>query len=160
MDADNSIERCMDVTTRTLHEVFAALYQHGVVLERMLLKPNMVVPGYKSGQKATPEQVAELTLECLRRNVPAQVPGIVFLSGGLSDEDATHYLDVMNKVPGARPWKLSFSYGRALQAAALKAWQGKQENREKTQKAFLKRARLNGLAAKGEYDAKLEEQSA
>ena len=160
MDTDHKIERSFAVTDAVQQEVFHQLHLHKVDFGGMLLKPNMVVPGYKSGQNATPQQVADLTLECLRRNVPPQVPGIVFLSVGLSDEDATLYLDVMNKTAGPKPWKLSFSYGRALQAAALKTWQGKQENREKTQKAFLKRARLNGLAAKGEYDAKLEEQSA
>ena len=160
MDTAHSMERSFAVTDAVQQEVFRQLHVHKVDFAGMLLKPNMVVPGYKSGEKATAEQVAARTLEVLRRNVPAQVPGVVFLSGGLSDEDATRYLDVMNKAAGPKPWALSFSYGRALQHAALQAWGGKAENKEKTQKAFLKRARLNGLAAKGEYDPKLEEQSA
>src|SRR5205823_4465580 len=142
-------ERSLTVTDMMQSEVFRQLKLHRVHLPGILLKPNMVVPGYASGQRATAQQVADWTLAVLRKNVPASVPGIVFLSGGLSDEDSTEYLDIMNKAPGAKPWALSFSYGRALQHAPLSTWAGKKENVGKAQQAFLKRAKLNGLAAQG-----------
>jgi fructose-bisphosphate aldolase class I len=156
MDGDHSAARSFEVTDAVQHRVFHALHEQRVHLPGILLKPNMVVPGYKSGEKATAQQVAEWTLTVLRSNVPAAVPGIVFLSGGLSDEDSTEYLDVMNKAPGPKPWALSFSYGRALQHAPLTAWGGKAENVAKAQQAFLKRARLNGAAAKGQYSREME----
>jgi fructose-bisphosphate aldolase, class I len=155
MDADNTIERCLDVTTRTLHEVFIALYDAGVALEGMLLKPNMVISGKKCSVQAPPEKVAQLTIECFKRTVPAAVPGIVFLSGGQSASQATHHLSLMNAM-GNLPWQLSFSYGRALQDEALKAWGGKQGNVANAQKAFASRAKLNGLARSGKYEPKME----
>jgi fructose-bisphosphate aldolase, class I len=159
MDADNSIERCYEVTSATLHEVFDQLHRHKVVLEHMLLKPNMVISGKKSSKQASVEQVAEETVRCLRRHVPAAVPGIVFLSGGQSDELATAHLGAMNRL-GPHPWVLSFSYGRALQAPSLKSWSGKPANVAAGQKAYLHRARMNGLAVLGKYDTKLESELA
>jgi fructose-bisphosphate aldolase, class I len=156
MDGNHTAERSFEVTDAVQQEVFRQLHLQRVHLPGILLKPNMVVPGYQSGQRATPQQVAEWTLRCLRANVPASVPGVVFLSGGLSDEDSTEYLDVMNKTPGPKPWALSFSYGRALQHAALNAWAGKPENKAKAQQAFMKRAKLNGLAAQGKYSREME----
>jgi fructose-bisphosphate aldolase class I len=155
MDADNTIQRCHQVTEQTLHETFDALYDHCVVLEGMLLKPNMVVAGKKCLAQATPELVADLTLHCFRRTVPCAVPGIVFLSGGQSAAQATHHLSHMN-ARGPLPWSLSFSYGRALQDEALKAWNGKAENVGKAQKVFAARARLNGLATMGQYQPAME----
>lgn len=155
MDADNTIQRCFQVTEQTLHETFDALYDRGVVLEGILLKPNMVIAGKKCPAQATPELVAELSLQCYRRTVPAAVPGIVFLSGGQSASQATHHLSLMN-AKGPLPWQVSFSYGRALQDEALKAWGGKPENVGKGQKLFAARARLNGLARGGKYEPKME----
>jgi len=160
MDGKHSMERSFEVTDAIQHEVFHQLNLHRVYLPGILLKPNMVVPGYESGEKSNAQAVAQRTLDVLRKNVPAAVPGIVFLSGGLSDEDSTEYLHVMNATPLEKPWALSFSYGRALQQSALKTWAGKAENREKTQREFLKRARLNGLAATGKYDRKMESEAA
>lgn len=156
MDGAHSMERSFEVTDAAQHALFHELHRQRVLLPGVLLKPNMVVPGYASGERATPQQVAERTLDCLRRNVPASVPGIVFLSGGLSDEDSTEYLDAMNKAQGPKPWTLSFSYGRALQQSALKAWAGKAENKGVAQREFLKRARLNGAAAMGKYSREME----
>ncbi|WP_348765408.1 class I fructose-bisphosphate aldolase [uncultured Salinisphaera sp.] len=156
MDGANSIERCEEVTDRVLDAVFAELKAQNVMLEGMLLKPNMVIAGKQCPQQAGVEQVAQATLRCLKRRVPAAVPGIVFLSGGQSDELATAHLDAMNRM-GPQPWKLTFSYGRALQAPALAAWGGKDENIAAAQKAYLKRARNNGAAARGEYSADMEE---
>lgn len=155
MDGDNTIQRCMQVTEDTLHATFVALREHGVVLEGMLLKPNMVVAGKKCAAQATPELVADLTLQCFRRTVPCAVPGIVFLSGGQSASQATHHLSLMN-ARGPLPWQVSFSYGRALQDEALKAWGGKPENVAKGQKLFAARARLNGLARSGKYEPRME----
>jgi fructose-bisphosphate aldolase class I len=155
MDGANSIERCEEVTDRVLNAVFAELKTQQVMLEGMLLKPNMVISGKQCPQQASVDEVAQTTLRCLKRRVPAAVPGIVFLSGGQSDELATAHLDAMNR-EGAQPWKLSFSYGRALQAPALDAWRGKPENVEAAQQAFLKRARNNGAATRGEYSAAME----
>jgi fructose-bisphosphate aldolase class I len=155
-DGKHSIERSFEVTDAIQNAVFRELHLQRVHLPGILLKPNMVVPGYESGQRSNAQQVAEMTLTCLRRNVPAAVPGIVFLSGGLSDEDSTEYLDAMNKLPGAKPWTLSFSYGRALQQSSLKVWAGKSENVDRTQREFLRRAKLNGLAAMGKYSREME----
>ncbi len=155
MDGDHTIQRCLQVTEQTLHETFDALYDHCVVLEGMLLKPNMIVAGKKCAAQPTPELVAELTVQCFRRTVPAAVPGIVFLSGGQGASQATHHLSLMN-ANGPLPWQLSFSYGRALQDEALTAWGGKSENVARAQKAFASRARLNGLARAGKYAPKME----
>jgi fructose-bisphosphate aldolase class I len=155
MDADNTIERCFEVTSDTLQAVFGELYRQRVSLEHMLLKPNMVIAGKKCAVQASVEQVAEKTLRCFRRHVPAAVPGIVFLSGGQTDEQATAHLDAMNRL-GPLPWTLSFSYGRALQAPALKAWAGKEAQWKQGQEAFKHRSKMNGLATMGRYEAKLE----
>jgi fructose-bisphosphate aldolase class I len=155
MDADNTIEVCEDVTARTLRLTFQELQRQRVALEGMILKPNMVVSGKKCAKQADRRAVAEATLRVLRQQVPAAVPGIAFLSGGQSDEDATAHLDEMNKLGGG-PWALSFSYGRALQAAALKAWSGRTENLAAGQRAYLHRAKMNGLAATGRWEQKLE----
>jgi fructose-bisphosphate aldolase class I len=156
MDGSHSIEQCSTVTTDTLHTVFDMLIAQRVDLDGMLLKPNMVIPGKKfSGGPATPEQVAQATVTCFRNVVPAAVPGIVFLSGGQGDEEATANLDAINKL-GPHPWQVSFSYGRALQAAALSAWKGADANAEAGQKAFLHRARMNGLARAGTWTADAE----
>jgi fructose-bisphosphate aldolase class I len=155
MDGDHSIERCQEATGDALAATFAALRRHRVQLDGMLLKPNMVLSGGDCPTQAGVEQVAEATLACLRDNVPASVPGIVFLSGGQSDEVATAHLNAMNRLGGA-PWQLSFSYGRALQAPALKAWKGESANRSAAQKAFHHRARLNGAARYGRYSEAME----
>jgi len=157
MDGDHGIERCFEVTEATLRLVFVALQQHGVVLEGILLKPNMVIAGSGCRQQAAAEQVAAETLRCFRRTVPAAVPGIVFLSGGQSDEVATANLSCMNKLGGG-PWPLSFSYGRALQHAPQHAWQGKAANVDAAQKAFLHRAKCNGAAALGKYTVAMEKE--
>lgn len=155
MDGGHSIDVCYDVTFRTLRTVFKALLDHRVVLENILLKPNMVVPGKKCADQADVVTVARRTVECFERVVPAAVPGIVFLSGGQSDEKATAHLNAMNAA-GAQPWELSFSYGRALIATALKTWSGKADNNQAAQKAFYQRARLNGLARSGKYSEAME----
>jgi fructose-bisphosphate aldolase class I len=156
MDGDNSIEVCEAVTTRVLEATFAALRLQRVLLEGMVLKPNMVLPGKNCPQQVDVQTVAAATVRTLRRCVPAAVPGIAFLSGGQSDELATQHLDAMNKMEGA-PWSLTFSYGRALQAPALKAWAGQSANAEAAQKAYFHRAKLNGLAATGRYSEAMEE---
>ena len=153
MDADNSIDVCEEVTDIVLQAVFNELAAQEVLLEGIVLKPNMVISGIKCKEQASVQEVAERTLKVLKRRVPPAVPGIAFLSGGQSDELATAHLDAMNKL-GPLPWKLTFSYGRALQAAALKAWGGKDV--EAGKKAHLHRAKMNGLAAKGEWDQSLE----
>ena len=155
MDGDHTIERCDRATRDTLAEVFAALRRHRVRFDGMLLKPNMVLSGSDCPTQAGVEQVAEATVACLRDNVPASVPGIVFLSGGQTDEAATAHLNAMNRLPGA-PWQLSFSYGRALQAPALKAWKGEAANGPAAQRAFLHRARLNGAARSGSWTEAME----
>jgi fructose-bisphosphate aldolase, class I len=155
MDGDHTIERCDRATRDTLEEVFAALHRHRVRLDGILLKPNMVLPGSDCPTQAGTEQVAEATLACLRDHVPASVPGIVFLSGGQSDEAATAHLNAMNRL-GRAPWELSFSYGRALQAPALKAWKGEAANGPAAQQAFHHRARLNGAARSGSYTEAME----
>jgi len=155
MDRDHTIDRCYEVTIETLERVFAELNGQRVELEGMLLKPNMVVPGKKCSQQVDHRAIAERTIAALRHAVPAAVPGIVFLSGGMSDEDATARLNEMNKL-GPHPWELSFSYGRALQAAALDAWKGDPSNFEAGQKAFSHRAKMNSLARSGKYDESME----
>jgi len=155
MDAENSIERCDEVTRLAQRLVFDALRAHGVYFGGMLLKPSMVISGKGCPVQASVQQVAEMTVACLLDNVPASVPGIVFLSGGQSAELATAHLDAMNRI-GGLPWKLSFSYGRALQQPALDTWRGDQSKVQAAQTAFHKRARLNGLAAVGGYDANME----
>jgi fructose-bisphosphate aldolase class I len=155
MDADNTIERCYDVTARVLHAVYGELDRQGVDLEGTLLKPNMVISGKKCATQVPAERIAELTIDCFLRHVPAAVPGIVFLSGGQSEVEATENLNAINRVGG--PWPLSFSYGRALQASALSAWGGDPGNVESAQAAFLHRARMNSLAVAGEWKAELEQ---
>src|SRR5499427_8057828 len=159
MDGDHDIDRCYEVTEWVLKETFHQLYQQRVALEGMVLKPNMAVPGKKSAKKASFEEVAEKTVKLLKACVPAAVPGIAFLSGGQSDEEATAHLDAMNKL-GNLPWGLTFSYGRALQAAPQKAWGGKTENVAAAQRAFSHRARMNGLAALGQWKSDLERKAA
>jgi fructose-bisphosphate aldolase class I len=158
MDGEHSahcIDRCFEVTEWTLRTVFRELYDARVSLEGMVLKPNMVISGQKSAKQASAAEVAEKTVRCLKATVPSSVPGIAFLSGGQSDEAATEHLSLMNAM-GGLPWALTFSYGRALQAAALKAWGGKTENVAAGQRAFTHRAKMNSLAALGKWDAKLE----
>ena len=155
MDADNTLEVCWEVTTRTLHETFDALYAFGIDLAGTLLKPNMVIAGKGSAEQANSERVAEATVDCFRGVVPAAVPGIVFLSGGQSEVQATENLHAINRVGG--PWPLSFSYGRALQQSALKAWAGDPANADAAQAAFIHRARMNSLAVAGEWSAELEQ---
>jgi len=151
MDGGHTIDHCDEVTERVLRSVYAALSVQGVLLEGTLLKPNMVLSGNECDNQANVEEVAEQTVRCLRRTVPTTVPGVVFLSGGQSDELATAHLNAMNKLTGTTPWKLSFSYGRALQAAPLKAWSGKPENLSNAQAALLERAAANGAATLGAY---------
>jgi fructose-bisphosphate aldolase, class I len=162
MDGDHDIDTCEQVTEWVLKEVYQQLYYAKVPLEQTILKPNMVIAGKKCPKQAGRQEVAERTMKVLARCVPPAVPGIAFLSGGQSDEDATAHLSLMNAMRPAGggsvpwPWKLSFSYGRALQAAALKAWGGKTENVAAGQRAFAHRAKMNGAAALGKWDEKLE----
>ena len=150
MDGTHDIDRCAEVTEWVLKEVYQKLFYARVTLEQTVLKPNMVIAGKKCAKQASREEVAEKTVKILKRCVPVAVPGIAFLSGGQSDEDATAHLHYMNAL-GSLPWKLSFSYGRALQAAPLKAWSGKAENVAAGQKAFAHRAKMNGLATLGKW---------
>ena len=159
MDGDHTLERCYQVTCDTLHDVFEELYAQRVEFEGMLLKPNMVVPGIKCAKQVSVDEVADRTMQVLKRCVPGAVPGIAFLSGGQSDELATAHLNAMN-ARHKMPWALTFSYGRALQAAPQKAWSGKKENVAAAQAAFAHRARMNGLAATGEWKAELEKKAA
>jgi fructose-bisphosphate aldolase class I len=150
MDGDHDIETCYDVTEATLRSLFSALYEHNIMLEGTILKASMVLPGKDCPEQIDAEGVAEATVRCLRSAVPAALPGIVFLSGGQSDEDATRHLNVMNQI-GPHPWPLSFSYGRAMQQAALKLWAADPKgNYEEAQRTVAQRARENGLAALGE----------
>jgi fructose-bisphosphate aldolase class I len=158
MDGDHTIERSFEVTSRTLHAVFTELRDQRVHPEGILLKPNMVLSGYGSSEQASHEEVAAETIRCFKRHVPAAVPGIVFLSGGQSDEDATANLNAMNAM-GAHPWQLSFSYGRALQAPALKAWRGQEENAEAAQHAYYHRAKMNSAARTGMYAPEMEREA-
>ena len=155
MDGDHGLERCEAVTGQVLRAVFHSLARQRVLLEGMLLKPNMVIPGKGCPDQATPERIAEATLRCFRRTVPAAVPGIVFLSGGQSAEEATRNLDAMNR-RGPQPWKLSFSYGRALQQPALKAWAGQAGRVADAQAVFSRRTACNGAAALGQYHGGME----
>lgn len=155
MDGEHTIQRHAEVTEAVQQAVFSALYRHNVVLELMILKPNMILPG-KDTRRAEPEEVAQATLKVLRRTVPAAVPSINFLSGGQSPEEATENLNAINQFADNAPWLLSISYGRALQQTALHAWQGKSQNIKQAQQALLKRARLNHLAMLGEYQPKME----
>lgn len=158
MDGDHDIDRCYDVTELTLKLLYEELYFARVALEGTVLKPNMVIAGKQCEKQAGVSEVAEKTVKCLRASVPAAVPSIVFLSGGQSDEEATAHLNVMNaEHRGDLPWSLSFSYGRALQAAPLKAWSGKAENEKAAQAAFAHRARMNGLATTGDWSDGLEQ---
>ena len=156
MDGSHTIERCEEVTGIVLHAVFRALFEQGVTLEAMLLKPNMVIAGKECTSQASEEEVATATVRCLRRYVPAAVPGIVFLSGGQDARLATLHLNAINRRPDPKPWRLSFSYGRALQDPALKAWQGRDENLAVGQKAFYRRASSNGAASVGKYTDEME----
>ncbi len=155
MDGAHKIERHFDVTQQTLETVFQALYEHRVVLEGMLLKPNMVLSGKDCPQQASVQEVAESTLNCMKRVVPAAVPGLVFLSGGQSDLQATEHLNAMNRLEGL-PWQLSFSFGRALPAPVLKAWKGDPANVADAQRAFHHRAWCNSKARFGKYTAEME----
>lgn len=155
IDGNHSISRCAEVSEMVFHEVFHALHRHHVILEYIVLKPNMMVPGKESSYRATPNQVAIETIKVLRRTVPAAVPSINFLSGGLSPQDATAFLNAMNQ-QNHQPWELTFSYGRALQEPALKAWKGNVSNKQITQEALFKRAKLNGAARYGEYQTSME----
>ena len=155
MDGDHDIERCYQATEMTLKFVFEQLYLQRVALEGIVLKPNMVIAGKKSAKQASIQEVAEKTIKCLKACVPALVPGIAFLSGGQSDEEATAHLNAMNAI-GGLPWKLTFSYGRALQAAPLRVWAGNNANNSKAQAAFAHRAKMNGLASLGKWQQSLE----
>jgi fructose-bisphosphate aldolase, class I len=159
MDGGHDIDRCAEVTTWVLKETFQELFYNRVALEGMVLKPNMTVPGKKSPKRPSVAEVADKTLRVLKECVPAAVPGIAFLSGGQSDEDATAHLDAMNKM-GPLPWRVSFSYGRALQHAPQTTWSGKSENVAAAQRAFSHRAMMNGLAALGQWKADLERKAA
>jgi fructose-bisphosphate aldolase, class I len=159
MDGANDIDRCYEVTQWVLKETFQELYYNRVALEGMVLKPNMAIAGKKSPKRAGVAEVAEKTVRLLKACVPPAVPGIAFLSGGQSDEEATAHLDAMNRI-GNLPWKLTFSYGRALQAAPQKAWSGRPENVATAQRAFAHRARMNGLATRGQWKSDLERKAA
>ena len=159
MDGDHTIDRAEEVTGAVLAAVFAELREQRVLLEGMLLKPNMVLAGYESSEQPSDEEVAERTLRCFHRHVPAAVPGIVFLSGGQSDEDATSRLNLMNRM-GPQPWEVSFSYGRGLQAAALTAWAGDNDNVEAAQEKYRHRAECTGAARRGEYSEDMERSAA
>jgi fructose-bisphosphate aldolase class I len=159
MDGGHSLERCSEVSEQVLSTVFDQLFAHRIALEGMVLKPNMVISGKKAPNRASPEQVAEATLRVLKRHVPPAVPGIAFLSGGQSPEEATLHLSLMNRM-GPLPWALTFSYGRALQDTALKAWGGTAANFAAGQKEFARRAQLNGAATTGRYAPEMESRAA
>jgi len=159
MDGEHDIDRCYSVSEWLLKATFEQLYHNRVALEGIVLKPNMVIAGKKCSKQASVDEVAEKTVKVLKARVPAAVPGIAFLSGGQSDADATAHLDAMNKI-GGLPWKLTFSYGRALQAAPQKAWSGKPENVAAAQRAFAHRAMMNGLASLGQWKQDLEKKAA
>ncbi len=159
MDADNTIELCYEVTEKTLSALFSALKSQDISIEHTILKINMVISGKQCSTQADVQEVADQTVRCLVKNVPAELPGIVFLSGGQSEELATAHLNAMNANNPELPWPLSFSYGRALQAPCIKAWEGKAENVEAAQKALLHRSKCNSLACKGEYSSDMENAS-
>ncbi len=162
MDGDHSIDRCFEATEATLREVFYQLGQQGVNLEGSLLKPNMVLSGKDASNRASPETVAERTIACFERTVPAAVPGVVFLSGGQSDEEATTNLNAINQLAAkaGTPWQMSLSYGRGLQAAPLKAWGGQAANLERAAQAYYHRAMVTGAARRGEYSLDMEKEIA
>jgi fructose-bisphosphate aldolase, class I len=160
IDGDHSIERCYEVTQQTLHSTFDELHEHCVEFSGMLLKPNMVISGKEAPQQAGVEEVARATVECLLRTVPAAVPGIVFLSGGQSDRQATAHLNAMNSLYENLPWELSFSYARALQDLPMKTWKGDPSNVEEAQRAFYHRAKMNSAARSGSYREEMENQAA
>ena len=155
MDGSHTIERCYEVTKDTLTKVFEELIKHKVDLKGICLKPNMVIDGKEYSKKSSSEEIAKMTIDCFKETVPSEVPGIVFLSGGQSEIEATENLNEINKIEGT-PWNLSFSYGRALQASALKAWQGDHENEEACSNAFAHRAKMNSLATKGMWSKEQE----
>ncbi|MGP0594354.1 class I fructose-bisphosphate aldolase [Nitrospira sp. T9] len=159
MDGPHTIECCGEVTGQVLHAVFNALYDQRILLEGMLLKPNMVISGKECSKQASVQEVAQATLQCLARHVPAAVPGIVFLSGGQHDRLATAHLNAINQLPSTKPWKISFSYGRALQDPALEAWHGKAENLKAGQQALYHRAKCNSAANFGKYAEEMEADS-
>ena len=156
MDADNTIERCYDVTERTLKTLFSELYRQDTVKEHTILKVNMVVSGKQCPRQAGVQEVAQMTVRCLLNAVPASLPGIVFLSGGQSPELATAHLNAMNASNDNLPWPLSFSYGRALQEPCIKAWAGKEANVDAARAALLHRERCNSLACDGKYSEDME----
>ena len=160
IDGDHSIERCYEVTEQTLHSTFDELHEQRVEFSGMLLKPNMVISGKDAPQQAGVEEVARATVECLLRTVPAAVPGIVFLSGGQSDRQATAHLNAMNALYENLPWELSFSYARALQDLPMKTWRGDPSNVEEAQRAFYHRAKMNSAARSGSYSEEMEDQAA
>ena len=155
MDGSHSIQKCYDVTKKTLLKVFDNLLLHNVDLKGICLKPNMIIGGSENSQRSTSKEIAQMTVDCFKECVPEEVPGIVFLSGGQSEIEATENLNEINKIENT-PWKLSFSYGRALQSSALKAWQGKLENEDLCSKAFTHRAKMNSLASKGGWSNQQE----
>jgi fructose-bisphosphate aldolase, class I len=159
MDGDHDIDRCYEVTSRVLNKTFQELRAQRVSLEGMILKPNMAISGKKCARQASVEEVAEKTIRLLKACVPAAVPGIAFLSGGQSDEEATAHLNAINAI-GGLPWKVTFSYGRALQAAPQKAWSGRPENVAPAQRAFTHRAHMNGLASRGAWTSDVEKKAA
>jgi fructose-bisphosphate aldolase class I len=160
MDGDHTIDQCLEASEATLNEVFANLSRQGVLLEGALLKPSMVLSGNKAANRASPEEVAEKTIECFKRSIPTSLPGIVFLSGGQSDEEATANLNAINKKANefGAPWQLSFSFGRGLQAAPLKAWSGESSNIDEAKKAFYNRAQLTSYARNGVYVTSMEQE--
>jgi fructose-bisphosphate aldolase class I len=160
IDGEHSIDQCYDVTDLTLRTVFDTLFEHRVDFEGMVLKPSMVISGKGASNRAGVQEVAEKTLKVLYRNVPAAVPGVAFLSGGQSAEEATAHLDAMNKMAADAPWQLSFSYARALQGSPMEIWMGDASNKEAAQKAFTFRARLCSAARKGEYSPDMEKEAA
>ena len=155
MDGSHSIEDCYSATSRALETLFNSLHEHEVNIKGTIIKPNMVISGSTASEQANISQVAEKTVECLQNSLPDDLPAVTFLSGGQSDIDSTAHLDKMNKI-SSNPWKLSFSYGRALQQAALKAWSGNVENETAAQEVFSHRAKMNKLAALGEWESSLE----
>lgn len=158
MDGDHDLDRCFEVTANGLKLLYQELHDQRVALEGTILKPNMIVPGKKAAKQATTEEIAEATVRCFRQNVPAAVPGIVFLSGGQSEREATENLNTMNKLYGdSMPWNLSFSYGRALQASCLDAWKGDKANVQHAQQCFDHRAKMNGLAQQGAWSTAVED---
>ena len=160
IDGDHSIEQSYEATLWTLHETFDEIHDHGVELSALLLKPNMVISGKEASDQANVEEVARYTVECLLRTVPPAVPGIVFLSGGQSDLQATQHLNAMNTIYEGLPWELSFSYARALQGQPMEIWGGKAENAERAQKIFHHRAKMNSAARNGRYSEEMEQEAA